>query len=446
MLRSLHDLTENRGSKDYSVAMADASWPVPFRTGLEYNSAAHGTWNIVHTGMLIPDAHQIYVCADNCNRGVVLTAVEMNAGHRFSFITIRPEDLYSGGMEEKVIEGISDILDRLKRKPSVVLLFLVCLHHFMGCDIPYIYESLRKRHPDQLFLECWMDPIMQKEGLTPDQKLRDSMYSCIGKLTEDPRQISFIGSDFSLDAGMEIMKILESGGYKIKDAPSSLTFEDYLSMGKSSLNICTYPPGLYGAKKLSERLGIPLLYLPLSFDYEENDRQLSLLCRTLSLPLPDLAALRARCEEALRKVRSKIGNTSIIIDMSACPAFLGLARLLCSHGFHVECIFADGFSPDEEKDYTWLKQNAGTIRVCPIIHPAARRFRAPASGGKVLAVGQKAAYFYRTPHFVNIVQGGDLHGYGGILKMLSLMEEAFDEEKDTADLVVRKGLGCESCI
>ena len=61
------------------VSMKDAAWPSPFRPGLEYNSPAHGTWNIVHTGMLIPGSHQIYVCAANCNRGVVLTAAEMGA-------------------------------------------------------------------------------------------------------------------------------------------------------------------------------------------------------------------------------------------------------------------------------------------------------------------------------------------------------------------------------
>ena len=110
------------------------------------------------------------------------------------------------------------------------------------------------------------------------------------------------------------------------------------------------------------------------------------------------------------------------------------------------CIFADAFSSEEEEDYRWLRDNAGEIRIASIIHPASRRFRPSDSEEKVLAIGQKAAYFYRTPHFVNIVQNGDLHGYTGILKILQLMEEAFDEEKDTADLVVRKGLGCESCI
>ena len=62
-------------------------------SGLEFNSPAHGNWNIVHTGMLLPEAIQIYVCADNCMRGVVLTAAEMNAADRFSFVIVEEEDL-----------------------------------------------------------------------------------------------------------------------------------------------------------------------------------------------------------------------------------------------------------------------------------------------------------------------------------------------------------------
>ena len=65
------------------IFIKEASFPVPFQPGLEFNSPVHGNWNIVHTGMLVPEARQIYVCADNCMRGVVLTAAEMNAADLF---------------------------------------------------------------------------------------------------------------------------------------------------------------------------------------------------------------------------------------------------------------------------------------------------------------------------------------------------------------------------
>lgn len=46
------------------ITIGEADFPVPFPLGLEFNSPAHGNWNIVHTGMLMPEAIQIYVAAD----------------------------------------------------------------------------------------------------------------------------------------------------------------------------------------------------------------------------------------------------------------------------------------------------------------------------------------------------------------------------------------------
>ena len=92
------------------TTIGEADFPVPFPTGLEFNSPAHGNWNIVHTGMLMPEAIQIYVCADNCMRGVVLTAAEMNAAERFSFVIVEEENLLNGNLEDVTIEGVTDVL------------------------------------------------------------------------------------------------------------------------------------------------------------------------------------------------------------------------------------------------------------------------------------------------------------------------------------------------
>ncbi len=130
------------------IFIKEASFPVPFQPGLEFNSPAHGNWNIVHTGMLVPEARQIYVCADNCMRGVVLTAAEMNAADRFSFVIVEEKDLLGGNLEDVTIEGVTDILNRLDEKPKAVLLFTVCLHHFLGSDLDRIYGELEERFPE----------------------------------------------------------------------------------------------------------------------------------------------------------------------------------------------------------------------------------------------------------------------------------------------------------
>ena len=111
----LKKVTSSREVKSVGIPIRDAAFPSPFRSGLEYASPARGTWNIVHTGMLIPEAHEIFVCAASCLRGVVLTAAEMNAQERFSTVEVRENNLLDGDMEELVIEGVSDILLKLPK-------------------------------------------------------------------------------------------------------------------------------------------------------------------------------------------------------------------------------------------------------------------------------------------------------------------------------------------
>ena len=52
-------------SKEAVLKIKDASYPAPFASELEYNSPVHGNWNIVHSGMQVPESIQIYVCADS---------------------------------------------------------------------------------------------------------------------------------------------------------------------------------------------------------------------------------------------------------------------------------------------------------------------------------------------------------------------------------------------
>ena len=251
------------------TTIGEADFPVPFPTGLEFNSPAHGNWNIVHTGMLMPEAIQIYVCADNCMRGVVLTAAEMNAAERFSFVIVEEENLLNGNLEDVTIEGVTDVLKKLEKKPKAVLLFTVCLHHFLGCDLELVYGELEARFPEIVFVRCYMDPIMQKHGATPDQKLRKAMYDPLTAGHIDKKTVTLVGSDFVLDKNSDIKRLLKNKGYTLREIPACKNWEEYQCLGAGEFFISCYPPAKYGAEMLAERLNRKHLYLPGSFDYRE---------------------------------------------------------------------------------------------------------------------------------------------------------------------------------
>lgn len=436
------------------VFIKEASFPVPFQPGLEFNSPAHGNWNIVHTGMLVPEAQQIYVCADNCMRGVVLTAAEMNAADRFSFVIVEEKDLLGGNLEDVTIEGVTDVLKRLDKKPKAVLLFTVCLHHFLGSDLDRIYGELEKRFPEIFFMRCFMDPIMQKTGPTPDQKLRLAMYDAVQERKADPKCVTVLGSDFALDEGSDICRILKKNEILRREIPTCETWEDYQNLGEGSLILNCYPAGKFGAEKQAERLGRPFLYLPGSFDYgeiqEQEEKLLGMLGqqnnrKTGKINGLDIEKEIRECEEALSHAHQIIGDTPIAVDYLFHPRPLGLTKLLLTHGFQVQSVFLDSISPEEKEVFFWLKENYPELKLISTVRPE-MRVRTRQQSEKILAIGQKAAWFTGSRNFVNMVQGGGLWGFDGIRHTAQLMVEAFHEEKDPEDLIVRKGWGCESCI
>ena len=434
--------------KDAVVRMADASFPKPFASKLEYNSPVHGNWNIVHTGMQVPESIQIYVCAENCMRGVVLTAAEMNAADRFSYVIVEEKDLLYSNLEELTIDGVTDVLNKRGDHPKAVLLFTVCLHHFLGSNLKYIYRKLEERFPDICFIRCYMDPIMQKHSLTPDQKLRKAMYDPLPVCEPDAKTVAVLGSDFVLDESSDIKRLLKRYGYRVRELPACNTWQELLEMSRGRLFLNCYPAGKYGMETQAKRLGREHLYLPGSFNYEEIERQLKQLTDMLGLlelTEEELAYERAACEEKLTEAKNLIGEMPVVLDYLYHPRPLGLAKLLLMHGFRVKAIYLDGISPEEKEDFFWLQEHAPELELIATIQV---KMRVLPRGGdeKVLAIGQKAAYFSRSKHFVNLVQGEGLYGFDGIRRTAELMMDAYYNEKDTKKLVVQKGWGCECCL
>lgn len=473
-----------------AVRIADASFPEPFAQGLEFNAPAHGAWNIVHVGMLVPECHQIYVCADNCMRGVVLTAAEMGASDRFSCVLLEEEDLYEGSLETATIEGITDALNRILAsgdaenasaspdgdtvhgkgfpakengyRPRAVAVFLVCLHHFVGTDIGYVYRTLEERFPDIDFMRCWMDPVMRRSGLTPEQKLKESMFRPIRSFPVNRKLVCDLGDNQPLDKDSELFRVIEKAGFTLFELHDCKTYDDYLEMGAASLFITRSPSGIHGVTQLAKRLGRPFLYLPPACGEEEICRELDTLRKLLGDITSDfqkgevcrekaqakacpVKTPPAEAEKALAHALSVIGSTEVTIDHFSTPRPLSLARLLLERGFKVTRVYLDAVTPEEEADFKWLQEHFPDLILNATVHPKMRVLHKREGMGKMLAIGPKAAWFGGTSHFVNVVECGGLWGFSGIRKLASQMEDAFLHEKDTRSIVPKKGFGC-TCV
>ena len=440
MLRPVNDRRSAKG-----IRIADVGFPKPFSDGLEYNPAARGGWNIVHTGMLIPESHQIYVCAQGCLRGVILTAAEMNAMERMSWVSLREEDMFNGEMEQRVIDGVAHIVERMAEKPRCVLIYLSCMHMFEGCDFKMIVGELSGMFPGVDFVDCYMIPTMRK-SISPDELMKRQLYSPVKKLAEDSGRVALIGCDRSLVRSSELFDLIKSAGKRLWDITVCRSYDEYLEMGSASLLISVLPVAVKGCKAIERRLGIPHLHIPLCYGYDEIVENYGRLCDMLGISTPDFSENISRAENALAETQSTVGDIPIAIDFSATPRPIGLARILYEHGFNVKRIYTDIFNPAEKADFDRLCELAPELEIYPTLDVRMRFAAGEEDSVEYLAIGQRAAYFLGTSKFVNIVEGGELYGFDGIIKLCGLISDAFLEPKDTRAEISHKGLGCESCL
>ncbi|MDE6776637.1 MAG: nitrogenase, partial [Oscillospiraceae bacterium] len=328
MLKRLGQELDNTNAM---LLLKHANFPNPFKTELEYSCSARGTWNIVHTGFLMPEAHEIYVCAAGCLRGVVLTAAEMQASERFSTIEIREENVLNGDMEELLINGVSDILEQLPYRPKAVQIFTSCIHHFIGCDLKLCYQTLRKKYPEIDFTDCYMNPIMRKSGLAPDPTMRRQVYSLLHKRPQDSKNINIIGNNIATKKNSELYQLAESAGYQVTEIHDCKNYQEYQEMASATANICYHASGKPAGEMLLKKLNQKLLYLPLSYSYGEIQHWLTIYATYLNIMLPDWSEQIALCEDKIKQVKNLIGDTPIAIDSSATMRPLGLARFLLEH-------------------------------------------------------------------------------------------------------------------
>jgi len=444
MLKRLNGEDDMTGAE---VAIRDAEFPVPFASGLEYNAPARGPWNIVHTGMLMPESHQVFACAQGCLRGVILTAAEMVAMDRMSWISVDRNDLFDGSLERNIVEGTADILRKLPRKPRAVLLFLSCVHLFAGCDFDAILAELRAMFPDVVFVDCYMNPTMRKSGLTPDQLMRRQLYAPLAPCPSEPKTANLIGNDRPTDESSELVRLVREAGWKLRDVTACGTFDEYLAMAKSVLEITYLPTAAAAGDALERRLGRKHLYLPLSYDFDEIARNLAKLAGALGIESPDGTGAKQHAVRALEHAREVAGEFSIEIDYTATPRPVGLALLLAEHGFRVTRVYTDAMIEEERPAFERLRTLAPDLLLTATVH-AKMRFAGKGvhEHDPVLAIGQKAAYFSGTRHFVNIVAGGGMYGFDGVARLAALIEDAATHEKDTETVIQHKGLGCRSCL
>ncbi len=455
----------------------------PYKPGLEYTPPARGTWTIAHTPLLVPESVEVYVCPESCLRGVSLSAAEFGGlGTRFSLVVVEEEDWIRSRMEPLFIEGVSDLLrqryERDGKYPPICFVFNSCMHQFMDTNMALIFRKLAERFPDVLFVEGNMNCTMRTTQTHYEAATNRALYKGLLPVGDVHRHapeapfkaINVIGNYFAIDQSSELLELLGFAGYKVNDLPRVKTWDEYQQMADASLNLYTHPFGKTACEDLKKRLGTPFLEVPYCWDFEEIDRTERTVLEKVATAINAsgagervgltpivreglLDSYKKEAAQALAETAAKLSGWNITIDAAATPRPFGLAALLESHGFTVTCVYADACGPlDEDAKAQWetlAAEHGHEATTLPMIDWRMRQMPFGDGSGEdedVLALGQKAAYYSNTGHFVNLIYQSGLLGFRGITKLCALMQEAAENEKDTEAVLSEKAIGSAEVV
>ena len=422
--------------------IGDMSYSYNADTGLIYSSPARGVWNIVHIGTLVPESHQIFVCPTSCLRGVVLTTAEMGAMDRMSTITVGEDNIVEGDMEEELHNGTKKILAALPERPRMVMIFTSCVHHFLAVNYQRIYKLLREEYPDIDFVDCYMDPIMRRKS-PPVPTLRRQIYRVIRKAEPDPGYVNFIANEHPMTKDCDLYTHLVRHGMKVTDLTRCRTYDEFLETGKGSVNFSFHKAAVPAGRDMELRLHQKHIPMRPSYVYDEIDEDMKTACEAAGIPSPaeeEISLDRKMTEEAVGKTAELLKGTPVSVDFTAVDQPLGLCVYLLEHGFEVESVYVDVFTEDASV-FEKLQKMKPDLKVYSSVSPN-MRLAERGHEGKIVAVGQTAAYFNDTDYFVNMTENEGMYGYAGIRHLMELITDAYQHPKNMRELIQIKGWGC----
>ena len=285
-----------------------------------------------------------------------------------------------------------------------------------------------------------MTPILRKR-ITPDKRNRRQIYTLLQTSDVRDNGITVVGDVRPMAEHSDFRALVEAARLPWRSITATRTWADYQALGESRFAVTFNPTADAAIDWMAEHLGQKVRQFSAPWLPEAIEKEKADLARFLGIALTDESERRNEALAALENARTTIGRTPIALDYTATTRPLSLARLLVRYGFNVVRLYIDGVLPEETEDFEALKTEAPALKLFPTV--AARMVRSrPEVEQKVLAVGQKAAWYEHTDHFVNMVEGDGADGWRGILYFARLLTDAFLHAKPAKDVIQIKALGC----
>lgn len=411
-----------------------------FEDRLHYDAPSNGDWGICRLGMLVPESVELFVGPSACGRHGALGGMHNGYRDRMAFLYLDQSDIIEG-YAHLIPDAVEEFLSVREKRPRVVMMIFTCLDDLIGTDHEALGEELSERFPDIRFRSCHMNPISTDTKTPPMVSIQNNIYSFLEESKEKDKGINTIGNYMALPGDHELRKLLNEEGYgPLRHISDYYSFDDYLKMAGSALNLVLNPLGLQAAERLKNLKNMPYRFLPVSYDIKEVDEQMEEIGEILSIKeiKKKLIMERDKAENAIMRARDIVGEMPVIVDDSSTAQPFGLAKALLTYGFKVKHIEAQLCAPYDKEHLTWIEDQHSEVTFSQPQNDTAVLY--DHIDENALSIGAQGAYFAKTKHIVD--QFGDLEmfGYNGITRMMNKMIEAAEKKSDLKEILNKMGL------
>ena len=159
-----------------------------------------------------------------------------------------------------------------------------------------------------------MNPITLDSKKPPMVTTQAAMYAFLRRAEVRDQGINLMGNLDALDPGCELFQVLRDWGCApVRHLSDFETFDDYQAMARSRASLLLSPIASLAARQMQANLGMPSLFLPVSYDPEEVEAQYAQLAAFLEKDAPDLSAWRERALGEMEATREALGGRPVWI-------------------------------------------------------------------------------------------------------------------------------------
>lgn len=410
--RGMEDLPDELVSSRHLIYSSPAT--------LAFNSPGAEGFGVKRAGLAIPGSVMLLVAPGCCGRNTSLVSAMPAYKDRFFYLNMDETDVVTGRHLKKIPQAVEEVVNCLKKKPSLVMICITCVDALLGTDMERVCRKAEERVGLPV-KPCYMYALTREGRKPPMVHVRQSLYSLLEPRKKRGTSVNLLGFFAPVVEDFELFRYLRSIGVKaIREISTCGDYGEFQHMAEANFNLVLHPEARMAASDFEARLKIPFIELTRLYQIDKIRSQYQALGRVLGTQFDDASDY----DSAKQAVEAFIGvhpglRVSIGECMNGDPFELALA--LTQYGLNVTEIFG-----------TISGENFGYLERLSVISPETRIYSnmeptmlyynandRPAE----LTIGKDAGYYH--PECPNLQWNSDVqpYGYAGLRRLMEALTE-----------------------